>query len=230
MRNGLVNASGTKFQVNGKAYGDGIYISPSVCYYHNRNQCYTKQPTKTPLKRYNTNNTNTHRTTLPTTPPKPPKTTTLTTTTTPLTTSINTNLNANKFWTITIPSLSTPMLTSLVQAATSFGYCKINNYGYGFNTVQYKEDDTLNTAVDPSTLTCIAICEGKGHPLDFFCFPETPWAHEFFFSLSYLVRSMTYEISCKQGYQEGHKWYLGTATYQLCDDKILHGVFTRRCF
>ena len=28
MRKGLVNASGTKFQVNGAAYGKGIYLSP----------------------------------------------------------------------------------------------------------------------------------------------------------------------------------------------------------
>jgi len=30
MRKGLINASGTKFQVNGAAYGSGIYLSPSA--------------------------------------------------------------------------------------------------------------------------------------------------------------------------------------------------------
>lgn len=46
MRNGLVSASGTKLQVNGQAYGAGIYISPSVCqqmnsFHSNANQAAT---------------------------------------------------------------------------------------------------------------------------------------------------------------------------------------------
>lgn len=32
LRKGLVNASGTRLQVNGAAYGSGIYLSPSVCF------------------------------------------------------------------------------------------------------------------------------------------------------------------------------------------------------
>jgi len=53
LRRGLINASGTKFQVNGAAYGSGIYLSPhaSTSFGYSRIQ-YAANPT-TPTKQGN---------------------------------------------------------------------------------------------------------------------------------------------------------------------------------